>query len=356
MLAIAEVGRHLVAGFDGTDWNDHLEALLADLGVGGIILFTRNFESPEQLQDLILRIRDRSKERIFIGVDQEGGRVARFKAPFTDWPTMRALANTNDPELATRFGKALGTELASVGIEWVFAPVMDVDSNPDNPVIGDRAFGADPALVAQMGVAVIGGIQSAGVMACAKHFPGHGDTSEDSHETLPMVVANEEILFRRECAPFVAAIDANVASIMPAHVIYPAFDMAHPASVSRTVISGTLRQALGFNRLVITDDLEMKAVVGRYEPSDLFMMAFYAGNDFLLACHTFEMQEQIVRTLYDARTAGVLAVEMYTQSQKRIVEATKRYAVPAKGELSVIGCGEHLEMARTIIEKSAQAE
>ena len=354
MLKIQDAGRHLVAGFDGTDVNDHLKTLINEFGVGGIILFTRNFESPDQVHSLTIKIREMAKQRILIGVDQEGGRVQRFGEPFTQWPSMRELGATGDEELAEKFGRALAAEIAAVGCDWIFAPVMDVDSNPNNPVIGDRSFGADVDLVSKMGAAVIRGIQESKIIACAKHYPGHGDTSEDSHKALPVVMENEEVLFQREIAAFESAIIAKVASIMTAHVIYPTIDLAHPATCSRVHIAGRLRKAFMYDGIVITDDLEMAAVCDRYEPKDLYMMSFYAGNDFLLACHSIEVQEDIIRTLYDARLADLLPPEGFLQSEKRIEKLHSQYPEPALGKISVIGCEKHQQLAKDIREKAGQ--
>jgi len=234
--------------------------------------------------------------------------------------------------------------------------VMDVNSNPKNPVIGDRAFGDDPALVSRMGAAVIRGIMAGGVMPCAKHYPGHGDTSEDSHKKLPMVMANEQVLCERELAPFCAAAECGVPSIMTAHVIYPAWDLAHPATTSRVLIEGQLRRGIGYDGIVITDDLEMAAVADRYDPDDLIRLAFYAGNDMLLACHAFELQERIVRTLFDARSTNLLNVELYIQREKRILAAAGAHGLPRPGPLSVIGCEEHLALAEEIRDRGANLE
>lgn len=349
MLKIQDVGIHLVAGFEGTEINDQLQAIIKDLGAGGLILFSRNFESPEQLAELTRKIREMADRRIFISVDQEGGRVARLKEPFTIWPTMAEVGKTDDVELAARFGKALAKELSAVGIDWDLAPVMDVNSNPDNPIIGDRAFGDNAKLVSKMGVSVIKAMQKQGLMACAKHYPGHGDTSTDSHKELPMVIINEEELYRRELAPFVAAIDAGVASIMPAHVVYPCLDIAHPASTSRVWIQGKLRQALFYDGIVITDDLQMKAVSEKYEPYDLILVAAMAGNDFLLACDNFDLQEQIVKVLFDGRLNNILPMETFLQSEKRIQNTMDRFPEPKLGDdLSVIGCEEHQALAEHI--------
>ncbi len=351
MLKIQDVGIHLVAGFEGAEISDHLLFIIKELGAGGVILFDRNFESPEQLSDLTRKIREIAGRRIFIGIDQEGGRVARLKSPFTIWPSMEKLGRIGDVKLAAEFGAALALELLAVGIDWDFAPVMDVNSNPDNPIIGDRAFGNHPKLVSKMGTAVIGAMQNKGIMACAKHYPGHGDTEKDSHLELPMVMVNEDEIYARELVPFVAAIDAGVASIMPAHVVYPALDVAHPASTSRVLIEGKLRNALAYQGLVITDDLEMKAVKDKYEPVDLALMAAMAGNDFLLVCNNSDMQEFIVKALFDARLNNILPAEIFIKSEKRIEEAAGKFPEPQGEDFSVIGCEKHRILADEIEKK-----
>jgi beta-N-acetylhexosaminidase len=354
MLKVQEVGRHLVGGFAGTTVTDELRELVQKLGAGGVILFSRNYESPEQLAELTRAIREMAGDRrIFIGVDQEGGRVARLKGDFTEWPPMRALGAIGDAALAESLGNALATELSAVGIDWVFAPVLDVDSNPNNPVIGDRAFSSDPEMVVKIGLAVASGIQSAGVMACGKHFPGHGDTDDDSHKVLPVVTAKLDRLMEREYVPFREAVNTQIASIMTAHVIYPVMDLAHPATTSRVIVEGQLRRAMSYEGLVITDDMEMAAIADRYDPIDAAMMSFYAGADFLLACHTLETQEMIVKSLFDARLSNVLPIESFHASEKRIDATANRFPVPRAGDFSVIGCEEHRKLAEMIADRAS---
>ena len=348
MLKIQDVGVHLVAGFQGTEFSPELSTLIREFAPGGLILFRRNFESPAQLEELVRKIREASgSRRVFVGVDQEGGRVARFREHFTEWPPMADLGLTNDPELAERFGYALGSELAAVGIDWNFAPVMDTNSNPDNPIIGDRSFGDTPDRVERIGTAVIRGMQKAGVMACAKHFPGHGHTGDDSHLTLPVVLEAENTLLEREIPPFLAAIEAGVASIMTAHVVYPVLDLNHPATTSQVIIGGMLRRAYNYTGLVVTDDMEMKAITDRYEFHDAAGMAFLSGIDMIMACENPEAQEAIVRTLYDGRRTNLFSAETFLAAQRRIEQAATKFPVPS-GDPAKIGCGDHRSLSDEI--------
>lgn len=346
MKKIQDVGRFLVAGFNGTELNDNIRQVITDLGVGAVILFKRNYESPEQVLELTRKIRELAGRRIFIGVDQEGGRVARLTAPFTKWPPMGALGKTGDGALAHAFGAALGAELSAVGIDWDFAPVLDVLSDPGNEVIGDRSFGEDSCVVSDLGAEVIKGLQGAGVMACAKHFPGHGDTKVDSHKSMPMVLADEQALGCRDFPPFESALASGVASVMTAHVVYPVYDLAHPATTSRAILEGQLRVGYRYEGIVVTDDLLMGAIAERYELADAALMAFNAGADYLMCCDGFESQELIVRALYEALCAGLHTDNFLSQKIEHIENAQARFPVPASGDLSVIGCEAHQEIAR----------
>ena len=190
-----------------------------------------------------------------VAIDHEGGRVLRLGEPFTQFPPAAVVGRTRNPDLAYRVGHAMGVELASVGIDLSFAPVLDVHSNPANPVIGDRAFGSDPALVSEMGIALMRGLHDGGVLSCGKHFPGHGDTEKDSHLELPVVRRSRAELEQTELVPFRAAIAAGVPMLMSAHVLYPALDPEHPATLSRAILTDLLRGELHFDGVVASDDL-----------------------------------------------------------------------------------------------------
>ncbi len=252
-------------GFHGTA--PSLEVLdLIRRGVHGVILLGRNVAEAEQVAQLVGDLkRAAGDRRLLVSIDQEGGRVARLRAAhgFTELPPMQALGKTGDADLARQVGALLGRELRAVGIDLDYAPCVDVNTNPANPVIGDRALSGNPAQVAWLGAALAQGLQSQGVAACAKHFPGHGDTSQDSHVDLPRLPHSLERLRRVELPPFAALARAGVASVMTAHVVFEALDPDRPATLSAPVLR-LLREELGFDGCCISDDLEMKAVAEHF--------------------------------------------------------------------------------------------
>src|SRR6202171_2669139 len=232
------IGQLLIAGVNAEQLPVELRSLVRGFGLGGVILFARNIGEPEQVAELSYEAAPLGAGLLVWGsVDQEGGRVARLKSPFTEWPPMATLGRSGDVALAERFARALGEELKAVGITLDFAPVLDVHTNPGNPVIGDRALADEAGEVARLGASIIRVLQSEGVAACGKHFPGHGDTSTDSHHELPLVEHPPERLREVEFAPFRAAIEAKVATIMTAHVLVPALDGGRAATLSRRVVT-----------------------------------------------------------------------------------------------------------------------
>jgi beta-N-acetylhexosaminidase len=347
MLQIADAGRALIVGFDGAGVNDHVREALK-LGVAGFILFARNWESPEQVAELIAEIRGLAGgRRLLFAVDQEGGRVARLREPATIWPPLGMLGLADDARLAEEFGAALGREVAALGFDWDFAPVMDVDSNSANPVIGDRSFGADPQLVARLGGAVIAGLQRAGVMACAKHFPGHGDTEADSHLDLPVLPHDRRRLDAIELPPFRAAVAANVAGVMTAHILVEGVDPRAPATMSKPILD-ILRNEINFAGAIVSDDLEMRAVADRQPIGDAAVAAVRAGCDLLLVCHRLERQEEAVRALYDAQRGERLAPLRLHEISRRLERLLAQFPPRRPGDLSVLGCDEHRRLAERI--------
>ena len=280
-----QVGQLLIAGFDGHTLPIELRSLAREFGLGGVILFARNVAEPEQVADLCFdAARLLPDLPAWVSIDQEGGRVARLKAPFTEWPPMATIGRSGDVALAERFARALASELRAVGISLDYAPVLDVHTNPKNPVIGDRALSDNPEDVARLGASIIRTLQAGGIAACGKHFPGHGDTSVDSHLELPLVEHPIERLRAVEFVPFREAIHAQIASIMTAHVFLPALDEARPATLSKPVVSGMLREELKFDGLILSDDLEMKAVADQYAVPSAAVLAVEAGCDGVLIC------------------------------------------------------------------------
>ncbi|MCC6639627.1 MAG: beta-N-acetylhexosaminidase [Deltaproteobacteria bacterium] len=294
-------GQLLFAGFEGTRVPDDLAALVAAGRMGGVVLFSRNVENADQLRTLVRELHAPAPEEfpLLLAIDQEGGRVQRLRAPWTVWPPMRALGDRDDPALSRALAIAIAQELLDVGIGLDFAPVVDVATEPSNPVIGDRSFGETPQRVARHARAFVEGLQSAGVAACAKHFPGHGDTTCDSHLELPRLAHDLERLRSVELPPFRAAIEAGVAAVMTAHVLFPALDPVRPATLSPAVLR-ILREELGFSGVVFSDDLEMRAVVDAFSTRDCVLGALRAGVDALLVCSDRKRWSEALATLESA--------------------------------------------------------
>jgi beta-N-acetylhexosaminidase len=277
-LALArEIGQLLIGSFPGTSISTEFKSLAREFDLGGAILFSRNVDGPEQVAELAGTIEALGRTMpAWVSVDQEGGRVARLKEPFTRWPPMAVLGRAGSETLAHRFGRALARELRAVGITLDYAPVLDIHTNPKNPVIGDRAFAERADDVARLGSIVIRALQSEGVAACGKHFPGHGDTSTDSHLELPLVEHPPDRLRAVEFEPFRAAIREQVAFIMTAHVLVPALDEDIPATLSPRIVQAILREELGFEGVILSDDLEMKAVSAR-TPVPILLAGLWSG-------------------------------------------------------------------------------
>jgi beta-N-acetylhexosaminidase len=311
-----------VAGFDGIELPPDLAALLGAGRVGGVILFARNVQDPDQVRRLVGEIRAACPADVpaLVAIDQEGGRVQRLRDPWTEWPPMRRLGELDELPRTVAVAEALATECRDLGIHLDFAPVVDVDTNPDNPVIGDRSFGRDAGRVARHARAFIEAMQSAGVAACAKHFPGHGDTKSDSHLELPRLPHGLERLREVELPPFVAAIEAGVAAIMTAHVVFEALDRKRPATIAPDVMS-ILRDDLGYDGLVFSDDLEMKAVADHVRPDDLVDGALRAGVDSLLVCRDVQLRKIVLRRLERQPDAAV------ERAVARMVALKQRYVV-----------------------------
>jgi beta-N-acetylhexosaminidase len=284
-------------GFHGDEPTPFMEEAFS-AGVSTVILFARNVGDPVKTSETCRRLREAAGRPIVIAIDQEGGSSRRLVDGFTPVPSMRELARLG-PVAVAEAAATTARELKSVGIDFNFAPVVDVDSNPDNPVIGDRAFSNDPKLVAELGSIWIKAMQRESVAACAKHFPGHGDTSEDSHLELPRLAHDLDRLRRIELPPFVSAVEAGVASIMSAHVLFEAVDPDRPATLSRTVLQDVLRGELGFKGVIVSDDLEMDAIVGRMPIESAAIEAINAGVDLLLCCHREDRQKIVLESLAD---------------------------------------------------------
>ena len=326
------IGQLAIAGFAGEAIPADLHTLAREFDLGGIILFARNVSAPEQVAEISREARTMAQELpLWVSVDQEGGRVARLKAPFTVWPPMMTLGRSGNEQLAERFARALAAELKAVGITLDYTPVLDILTNPKNPVIGDRALADRAEDVARLGRTIVRTLQGEGIAACGKHFPGHGDTSTDSHHELPLVEHPPDRIEAVELVPFRAAIEAGVASIMTAHILIPAYDMERPATLSPTIVDGLLKRTLGYQGLVLSDDLEMKAIGARYGIPEATVAAIAAGCDAVLMCGASqEPQALALEALIKAVEDGSLPVKRVEDALARHRRVKERFLAPAR--------------------------
>ena len=321
MTSLWQPGQLLFAGFQGTELPRELAELLASGRIGGVILFARNIGDPTQVRALTAALHAAAPPEapLLLAIDQEGGRVQRLRQPWTEWPPMRVLGERDELATTAAVAAAIARELADLGIGLDFAPVVDVDTNPNNPVIGDRSFARAPERVARHASAFITAMQAAGVAACAKHFPGHGDTLTDSHLELPRLEHDLDRLREVELPPFRAAVAAGVASVMTAHVLFPRLDRARPATLAPEVMQ-LLRGELGYDGVVFSDDLEMKAVADHFKPEPLVRGCLEAGCDGVLVCSRMDLTLEVLRLL--ERTPDPLL----EQPLRRMVAMKRRYA------------------------------
>ena len=360
-----KIGQLLMVGFLGTEQvPEGMQELVREMNLGGAIYFSRNVQSPEQLADLSQQLQNLAKESstglpLFISIDQEGGIVSRMpNGTSTIFPGNMALGATRDPELAYEMGRVVAKELRAVGVNINLAPVLDVNNNPANPVINVRSYGEDPELVGRLGTAYIKGLQVEGVLACGKHFPGHGDSSFDSHFALAVIPHSRERLQEVELRPFKEAMAAGLASVMSAHVIFPAFepDEGIPGTLSRRVLTDLLRKELGYEGLVLTDCMEMHAISKHFGPAEAAVRAIEAGADQVLVSHTLETQKESYHGLLAAVQSGRLTEERIDESITRILK-WKEFLGWDKwskddAELANVGSEEHRKLAGTIGERA----
>jgi beta-N-acetylhexosaminidase len=359
-MSFREIRRHVgqlaILGFPGHTITPELRSIAREFDLGGVILFARNVVEPVQVLELATEARELRQELpLWVSVDQEGGRVARLRDPFTVWPPMGVFARVPMEQaeaLARRFARALAAELEAAGINLDFAPVLDIHTNPANPVIGDRALGEQAEHVARLGRAIIETLQQEGLAACGKHFPGHGDTSTDSHHDLPLVEHPPDRIRRVELVPFRAAVEARVASIMTAHVLLPAFDEERPATLSPRIVDALLKRELGYDGLVLSDDLEMKAISGRYSIGDAAVRSIEAGCDAFLVCGThaathIEALESIVHAVEQERLPATRvedALARHRRVKERFLAGTAR-RLDARQLAETLGRSEHRAVA-----------
>ncbi len=316
--------RLLMIDLSGPSLTPDERAFLSEHPVGGVCLFARNIEDRFQVAELTSELRSLCGDALLVATDQEGGGVVRaLDVPYP--PSAMALGAVDDPALTEKVGAATARGLRAQGINLNFAPVADVNSNPRNPVIADRAFGESPAHVARHVAAFVRGTQAAGVAACAKHFPGHGDTETDSHLGLPILEADLERLEELEFVPFRAALAADVAAVMTAHIVLPQLGAHYPATLSKDVLTGLLRDRLGFDGVVFTDALNMRAIADRYTPTDAVLGALAAGADMPVHVGPLLEHREVVLRLQRVLDEGRLEPDAVVKSLARVAALVRRY-------------------------------
>ncbi|MFE3830664.1 glycoside hydrolase family 3 protein [Streptomyces sp. NPDC059092] len=309
----------LQPGFVGTTAPEWLLRAIGG-GLASVGLFGRNIATPEQLTALTRRLRE-ERDDILVAIDEEGGDVTRLEVrQGSSFPGNHALGAVDDTGLTRDVARELGRRLAACGVNLNWAPSADVNSNPDNPVIGVRSFGADPALVARHTAAYVEGLQSAGVAACVKHFPGHGDTAVDSHHALPRIDVDLDTLHARELLPFRAAVAAGSRSVMSAHILLPALDPERPATLSPRILTGLLREELGFQGPIVTDGMEMQAIASVYGIERGSVLAIAAGADAICVGGGLADEDTVLRL----RDALVTAVRTGELPEERLADAAAR--------------------------------
>ena len=325
-----KIGQMITIGIDGYSVDDTAKQLITDKKVGGVILFKNNINDSNQLLQLINDIKginSTNKIPIFISVDQEGGRVNRLPSEIKSLPSNEIIGNKNDNKLAYDIGKNIGYALGSFGFNMDFAPVLDVNSNPNNTVIGDRSFSNDKDKVASLGASEINGFKDSNIISVAKHFPGHGDTATDSHYALPIINKTLDELKSVEFVPFKKSIEEKVPAIMVSHILMPQIDANNPASMSKTIITDILRKDLKFDGLIVTDDMTMGAVTNELDITTACINSINAGADLLLVCHGYDNEINVINAIKDAVNNGIISIDTINSSVYKILSLKENYKI-----------------------------
>lgn len=316
-----KLGQLLIAGLDGTEAGEEARRLVTETHVGGFILYKPNMTDAGQTVTLLNRLKEFNRPSgipLLLSVDQEGGKVSRLPVDI-ELPANRDLAAGGTPERARALGKAVGQELKAFGFNLDYAPVLDINSNPANPVIGPRSYGSDAKTVKLYGLAAMQGLREGGVIPVVKHFPGHGDTSTDSHLELPVVNKSLAELEKLELQPFRAAAEAGAEAVMAAHILLPRLDPDYPATLSPAIITGLLREKIGYSGVVITDDMTMGAIAKHYPLKDAAVRAVLAGCDLVLVAHGYSQVQEAAQGLKEALADGRLTWARVDESVARVL-------------------------------------
>ncbi|TFE31766.1 beta-N-acetylhexosaminidase [Cohnella luojiensis] len=328
-----KIGQMILAGVEGTSIDTATKKMISDQHVGGIILYKNNFSGLSgsvRFVNALKKANEGNPAPLFISVDQEGGKVSRLPKDFVSIPDAAKVGRTGNAELAKEMGSLLSKELKLMGFNVDFAPVLDINSNPKNPVIGNRSFGSTAKLVTKMGIAEMIGLREGGTIAVVKHFPGHGDTAVDSHLDLPVVNKTTEQLGKMEWIPFRSAIENGADAVMIAHILFPKIDPDAPASFSKVIIGEQLRGTLGYDGVVITDDMTMGAIADNYGIEDAAALSVEAGSDIILVAHGYDTEKKVFDKLMQAVKSGRIEESRIDQSVRRILALKLKYELSDK--------------------------
>lgn len=323
-----KIGQMLMVGIEGTEVDEDFKSFAEKYKPGTIILFGKNITSSEQLVTLINSIKATADDIPYIiGMDEEGGLVTRLPDDVLSMPAALTIAASEDIEYCYNAGYQIGTQITSFGIHTGFCPVLDIWSNPNNTVIGNRAYGKTSDDVCKYGIADMLGLKDSGAIPVAKHFPGHGDTETDSHYGLPIVSKTKNELLKNELLPFENAIENDVPMIMVAHILCTELDKEYPASMSKKIITDLLRNEMKFDGVVITDDLTMGAITERYSISEASLLSINAGCDIISICFGYDNVKETIEAIKESLERGEISEERIDESVRRILELKKNYNV-----------------------------
>lgn len=328
-----KIGQLLIVGFEGTEINNEIVNFIEELKVGGFILFSRNIEDENKTLKLLNNIKEANSNNdipLFLSIDEEGGRVSRLPKTFTRLPESVKLGKKNNKDISYNYGKILGERVKALGFNLDFAPVLDINSNPKNPVIGNRSFGNTTDIVVSNGIQVMLGIRDTDTIPAVKHFPGHGDTSMDSHVNLPIVNKSMEELESMELIPFIRAIEEDVDMIMVAHILYPAIDKEYPSTMSQKVIQNLLRDQLGYKGVIVSDDMTMGAIVENYSLEEASLRFIKSGGDIALICHGKDNPRKVMEYIKESVDTGNLNEKDIDEKVYRILKLKEKYNLEDK--------------------------
>lgn len=322
-----KVGQMFIMGFEGYTMDENITRLLTEKHLGGVILFSQNIDTIKQTRTLIsnLEAANNSKAKLFMSLDEEGGTVSRIPKEMGAFEAAWQVGAVNDLAYAFNHGSAIGEAVKSLGFNMDFAPVLDVNSNPNNPVIGGRAFSSDPQVVKAVGTQVFKGINAAGVISVGKHFPGHGDTDVDSHYGLPIINKTKEELENLELIPFRYAIEEGIPAIMVSHLLLPQLDEYHVASMSKAIVTDLLRKTLNFKGVVVTDDMIMEGAKEEFTTAEGTVKAIEAGVDVIIISTDYDEQQGAIDKVISAVKEGIISEDRINESVYRILDLKLKY-------------------------------